>query len=307
MKNTLCLAYIGGNDLNDGKLEKQIKQINFNKLTHICIAFVLIREKNGVWLPYISEGLERGIRKIKAEVKYQNADTKILLSVGGAYADGFCKAARSDDSRKLFSQALIEILDEFNLDGIDIDWEFPGSSFGGITCCEHCKTDFVLLLEELRSRLGKRFLTVAVGSNRFFDVDVKKIGRIVDYVFVMTYDLGITHSNVFLSKIFVAAWNFLGIPKHKVCIGVPIYGRNVRNLSDTIIYRELSKGKIFHYLGQSFSEYNGKKYSFDTDIDVEKKAYWAFKNDLGGVFCWEITGDDNNRMLDAMSRGINGK
>ncbi len=302
MKNMLCLAYLA---CNDGKLEDRLKQIDFNKLTHICIAFVLIKEKDGVWLPYVSEELERGIKEIKAEVKSQNADTKILLSVGGAYADGFCMASRTKDSRRLFINEIAAILDEYELDGVDIDWEYPGEPMLGITCCKHCKTDFILLLEELKRQLKTKLLTIAVGSNRYFGHDVKRIGRVVDFVFVMTYDLGVMHSNMYLSKIFVTMWKYLGIPKHKVCIGVPIYGKNVKNLSDTIIYRELSKGKIFHYLGQSFSEYNGKKYSFDTDIDVEKKAYWAFKNDLGGVFCWEITGDDNNRMLNAMSRGIN--
>ncbi|MGN1328257.1 MAG: glycoside hydrolase family 18 protein [Eubacterium sp.] len=307
MKNKLCLAYICGNDKNDGMLDDQLKKIDFNKLTHICIAFSLIKENGGYWLPYISEELAMGIKKIKGEIKAQNADTKILLSVGGAYADGFCMASRTAESRRLFAQTIVAIIDEFDLDGVDIDWEYPGESMLGITCCEHCKSDFIQLLEELRALLKSRYLTVAVGSNRYFGIDVKRLGAIVDYVFVMTYDLGVMHSNVFLSKTFVTMWRLFGIPKNKLCIGVPIYGKNVKNLDDTKKYCELSRGKLNHFLGQSFSEYDGKKYSFDTDIDVEKKARWALKNDLGGVFCWEITGDENNRLLSAMNRGIYGK
>lgn len=307
MKNKLCLAYIWCGDKQDGSFDEKLKQTDFSKLTHTCIAFSLIKENDGEWLPYLSESVKIGILKIKAEIAVQNADTKILLSVGGAYADGFCMASRTEKSRKLFSKAIVEILDEFDLDGVDIDWEFPGESILGITCCEHCKSDFIQLLEELRALLKSRYLTVAVGSNRYSGIDVKKLGSIVDYVFVMTYDLGVTHSNVFLSKFFVTMWKLLGVPKHKLCIGVPIYGKNIKNLSDTINYCEASKGKITHYLGQSFSELNGKKYSFDTNIDVEKKARWASKKDLGGVFCWEITGDENNGMLNAMNRGIHGK
>ncbi|MGN1421118.1 MAG: glycoside hydrolase family 18 protein [Eubacterium sp.] len=307
MKNKLCLAYIWCGDRQDVNFDEQLKQIDFKKLTHICIAFSLIKENGGYWLPYISEELAVGIKKIQEEIKAQNADTKILLSVGGAYADGFCMASRTKENRRLFAQTIVDIIDEFDLDGVDVDWEYPGESMLGITCCEHCKSDFIQLLEELRSLLKSRYLTVAVGSNRYIGIDVKKLGSIVDYVFVMTYDLGVMHSNVLLSKLFVTMWKILGIQRHKLCIGVPIYGKNVKNLNDTLNYCELSKGRITHYLGQSFSEYNGEKYSFDTDIDVEKKARWALKNDLGGVFCWEITGDENNRMLNAMNRGIHGK
>lgn len=307
MKNKLCLAYIWCGGEQDGSFEERFKQIDFTKLTHICIAFALIKENDGFWLPYITEELAVGIKKIQKEIKAQNADTKIILSVGGAYADGFCRASRTTESRRLFAQSIVDIIDEFDLDGVDIDWEFPGESILGTTCCKHCKSDFIQLLEELRALLKSRFLTVAVGSNRYIGIDVKRLGAIVDYVFVMTYDLGVTHSNVFLTKIFVTMWKIFGIPKHKLCIGVPFYGKNVKNLDDTKNYCELSKGKISHYLGQSFSEYDGKNYSFYTDIDVENKARWALKNDLGGVFCWEITGDENNRLLSAMNRGIYGK
>ncbi len=303
--NKLCLAYIVGNDLSNGEFETKLKQIDFNKLTHISVAFSLIREINGKWLPYITDKTRSGIDKIKAEIKAQKADTKIILSVGGAGADGFCQATGTEEGRKCFTDAIIELVDEFSLDGVDIDWEFPGEPVFGIACCKHCKTDFILLLEELRRRLGSRLLTVAVGSNRYFGIDIKRLGRIVDYVLVMTYDLGVMHSNIYLSKAFVTMWNLLGIPKNKVCIGVPLYGRNVKKLKEDISYCEACKGKISCFLGQSFSNYNGSKWCFDTEKDVEMKASWAEKNGFGGVFCWEITGDDSNRIINAMNSGIN--
>lgn len=304
MKNKLCLAYIVGNNSSNREFDAKLKQIDFNELTHISVAFSLIKETDGKWLPYISNQIRTGIAKIKAEIKAQNADAKILLSVGGAGADGFCQASGTEDGRKCFADAIIELVDEFSLDGIDIDWEFPGESVFGIACCKHCKTDFLLLLEELRRRMGSRLLTVAVGSNRYFGIDVKRLGRIVDYVLVMTYDLGVMHSNIYLSKAFVTMWKLLGIPKNKVCIGIPVYGRNVKRLKEDIKYCEASNGKISCFLGQSFSKYNGAKWCFDTEKDVARKAAWAAKNGFGGVFCWEITGDDSNRILNAMNSGI---
>lgn len=306
MKKRLCLAYIIGADTPDKNLDEKLKQIDFKKLTHICIAFSLIRENNGEWLPYVTDEVAGGIHKIKAEIERQGADIKILLSVGGAGADGFCMAARSAQSRRRFTRELMDIINSYDLDGVDIDWEFPGESAFGIHSCDHCKSDFVLLLEELKGALNKRLLTIAVGSNRYFGLAVKRIGEIVDYVFVMNYDLGLMQSNIFLSKTFVTMWRWLGIPKNKVCIGVPLYGRNVKKLSESVAYYEAAQGKITHYLGQSFSKYHGKTYCFDTEKDVERKARWANQNSLGGVFCWEISCDDHNRILNAMSRGING-
>ena len=135
-------------------------------LTHISVAFSKIIETDGNWLPYISDEIKSGINKIKAEIISQNADTKLLLSVGGIKADGFCQASRTKESRAIFADKIVEMIDEFSLDGIDIDWEYPGESMLGITCCEHCKTDLILLLQELRNRLGEKLLTVAVCSNR---------------------------------------------------------------------------------------------------------------------------------------------
>lgn len=307
MNDKLCLAYIPGNDAPNGSLDATLKRLDFKKLTHICVAFSRIEEKNGVWLPVVSGEIGRGIEKIKTAVKAEGAGTKILLSVGGAGADGFCRASRSDASRKAFSNELVRLIDEFQLDGADIDWEFPGESLFGTACCKACKKDFILLMEEIRQRLGSRLLTAAVGSNRYFGIDVKRLGRAADYVFVMTYDLGVTHSNAVLSKMFVTMWRLLGIPAKKLCIGVPIYGRNVKRLEESISFRRAAEGRISHLFCQSFSDIDGAKWCFDTEKDVLRKARWARKRKLGGVFCWEISSDKNNLMLSAMYNGINGK
>lgn len=304
MKNKLCLAYISVGNLNHAETDKKLRQIDFKKLTHIAVAFSSIKKTDGRFLPCVSPEYRNAVAKIRAEIKTQNADTKVILSVGGAMADGFCDASRTEKSRNDFADRLVACINELSMDGVDIDWEFPGESALGIKCCKHCKEDFILLLETLRQRLGSRLLTVAVGSNRYFGIDVKRLGRVVDYVFVMTYDLGMMHSNLYLSKAFVTMWRLLGIPKNKTCIGVPFYGRNVKKLQEDISYRDAYLGKISYFLGQSFSNINGAKWCFDTEEDVERKAYWANKNDLGGVFCWEISGDKDNRLLNAMNRGI---
>lgn len=304
MKNNVCLAYIYAPDSRDRNLDEKINKIDFCKLTHIAIAFSQIKETDGFWTAYVTDEVRSGIIKIMNEIKRQNADTKVLLSVGGAGADGFCQASQTKQARKKFADSCLKLVDEFELDGIDLDWEFPGESVLKIQSCKHCKKDFLLLLDECRRQLKMKLLTIAVGSNRYFGIDVKNIGRLVDYVFVMTYDLGPMHSNIFLSKAFTSMWNILGVAKNKICIGVPFYGRNVKDLEKDTAFNNAKNGKITYFLGQSFSDYYGNKYCFDTPSDVLRKGAWASRNGFGGIFCWEITGDCKNQMLTAMSESV---
>lgn len=296
----ICLGYIACSNAADAEFEEQLKQIDFKKLTHAAVAFSGIQLEDGKWIAVLSPAVEAGIQKIKAEITAQNANTKLLLSVGGAGCDGFCQAARTESGRRRFAESISALIDRFALAGADIDWEFPGESVLDICSCKHCKTDFILLLEALRMQLKQHILTIAVGSNRYFGIDVKRVGAIVDYVFVMTYDLGIMHSNAYLSKAFVTMWHLLGIPKDQLCIGVPLYGRNIKNLKLDMAFQRLSNGKIKRFLGQSFSRYENATWCFDTEEDVRKKARWAQKTGLGGIFCWEMKNDDRNRILNAM-------
>lgn len=303
MNDKVCLAYICINSLSDNN-GNIMQKTDFKKLTHICIAFAQIKQINGKWLPYIAEDAGEKIAKLKAEINNQKAGTKILLSVGGASQDGFCQASRTPENRKLFSEKLGKIVNDLHLDGIDIDWEFPGESSLGIASCKNCKKDYILLLKAIRKQLKDKLLTVAVGSNKFIGVDVKALAKIVDFVLVMTYDLGISHSNTYLAKLFINMWMLHGVPNNKLCVGVPFYGRNVKNIEESISYCEAINGNISHIAGQSFSHYKGKKWCFDTESDIKEKAQWAVKKKLAGIFCWEISTDVNNRLISAMYSNI---
>ena len=57
-----------------------------------------------------------------------NADLKIVISVGGANAAanaGFASATDTEENRQSFVKNVIKFLRDRDLDGIDLDWEFP--------------------------------------------------------------------------------------------------------------------------------------------------------------------------------------
>ena len=154
------------------------------------------------------------LRKLKA----QFPNLKILISIGGwTYSKYFSDAAATDAKRKAFVSSCLNmflkgdlpVIDGFGgpgsgagiFDGIDIDWEYPGSPNGhvGNHYSAADKQNFTLLLAELRAQLdaygnqtGKRYyLTAATpaGQDKIATIETDKIGQYLDYNNVMTYDM----------------------------------------------------------------------------------------------------------------------
>ncbi|MFD7989148.1 glycosyl hydrolase family 18 protein [Kitasatospora indigofera] len=157
------------------------------------------------------------LRQLKA--KYPNL--RLTMSLGGwTYSKYFSDAAATDASRKAFVSSCVDMFLKGNLpkniagdasggvasaaglfDGIDIDWEYPGSP-GGHTGNHYSaadKANFTLLLKEFRTQLdaygatvGKKFLLTAAlpsGQDKISYLETDKIGAYLDYADIMTYDM----------------------------------------------------------------------------------------------------------------------
>ena len=168
----------------------------------------------------------------------------ILLSIGGWTAGGFSEMASIDRRRKAFAKDCKRIVKEYNLDGIDIDWEYPSCSEAGISSSPADIDNFTLLMKELRKALGKSYLLscATIADARF--VDFKAIEPYVDLVNIMMYDVGnppYHHAALYRSEMSgrVTAQEALqlhleaGMPVNKLVLGVPFYGRSVKGFGDT--------------------------------------------------------------------------
>lgn len=50
-----------------------------------------------------------------------------MLSIGGwSSSDSFSDAALTRNRRQRFAHSAVEMMREYNFDGIDVDWEYPG-------------------------------------------------------------------------------------------------------------------------------------------------------------------------------------
>lgn len=122
-------------------------------------------------------------------LKEKNPGLKVLLSIGGWGSGGFSTMASRRHDRSNFVKDCGRVVNEYNLDGIDIDWEYPTSNAAGIDNSPKDTKNFTTLMKDLRKVLGDdKLLTLAsVASGEY--IDFKAVSQVVDFVNIMSYDM----------------------------------------------------------------------------------------------------------------------
>lgn len=127
-----------------------------------------------------------------AELKEQNPELKIMLSVGGGTCPGWADATVDADARAKLIASCVAAVEEFQLDGIDLDWEFPGHG-NAIDHNPNDKANFEALIREMRAALGEdKILTIAASSKDFYLTtccDLPSVIDELDFVNVMSYTM----------------------------------------------------------------------------------------------------------------------
>jgi chitinase len=230
-------------------------RVHAEKLTHINYAFGLVSTNGEAFLrtnapPHLAQ-----LQALKA----RNPNLKVILSIGGWGADNFSDAALTDDSRQKFARSCVNLLKSYALDGIDLDWEYPGQLGPGIKYREDDKTNFTAMLRELRAQLDvlsderKRIgadrytLTIATAGGAYFKhTEMEKVHAYVDWINIMTYDFyGISTPAGHHATLFTPASTYYrrtsdsdvkdhlnaGIPSNKLVIGAAFYGKAWNNVT----------------------------------------------------------------------------
>lgn len=100
----------------------------------------------------------------------------------------------TQETRDTFVKSTIDFINEFRLDGVDIDWEYPGQPGAGNPYRPEDRENFTLLMKELREAMddtGKELTLTfaAAASERFFEhVELTEVMKYADYINLMTYD-----------------------------------------------------------------------------------------------------------------------
>ncbi|PZM62181.1 glycoside hydrolase family 18 protein [Paenibacillus dendritiformis] len=166
---------------------------------NVDIAFIAFAKIDGTNIYFHEDGTTNDqIKENIKKLKEHNPKIKMVLAIGGYGADGFSDASL-DGNRYLFTESIINMVKELELDGVDIDWEYPAFHAWNTQKARPEDTqNFTSLLKELREKLyrlphpknKKYLLTFASGTQDWYfqNVEVKKVEKYVDYINVMTYD-----------------------------------------------------------------------------------------------------------------------
>ncbi|MCF8222364.1 MAG: glycoside hydrolase family 18 protein [Bacteroidales bacterium] len=167
------------------------QDIPVEKLTHIIFSFTEVIDNRMVF-PDKSMG-----DKLKnlVDQKEKNPGLKIMVACGGwGGSGGFSDMAADPDSRNIFVESVIEFINNYNLDGLDVDWEYPGLPGIGNPFRPEDREHFTSLMKEIREAMDEtgRKLTLtfaAAGWNMYFDnIEPSEVMKHADYMNLMTYD-----------------------------------------------------------------------------------------------------------------------
>jgi GH18 family chitinase len=197
-----------------------------------------------------------GVYGVLYTLRRNNPKLKLDLSVGGwTLSEAFPWMASDPVRRKTFVDSVVHFLQEFDFDGIDIDWEYPGTdgAVPGMARSDDPQ-NYLQLLKDLRAgmdwlgaKTGKKYrLSSAIPATKakLDKINWTEVGKYLDRLYVMTYDLtgawerNISHHTPLLtnpnangsstgtSAEFAMDYLMLkGVPANKLKIGVANYHR----------------------------------------------------------------------------------
>ena len=340
-------------------------KLSARKLTHLNYAFAnIVDGEVAVGNPSVDVQGPDNFAQLRA-LKKKSPQLKTLISVGGwEWSGRFSDAALTPESRAKFAQSGVRFVRTHGFDGIDIDWEFPvaGGKDDNVRRPED-KGNFTRLLQSLREALdaaGRKdkrhyLLTVAAGNNASYlvNTDMAAVGRLLDWVNVMTYDMtgpwskrsghvaplyrdpAMTapdtdpRNNVAeVVDLFLAA----GVPAAKIVMGVPFYGYawkgcatgqdgqyqlcegkgrgtweegalDYADIVDHVIDRD---GYVRHWNDAArvpylFKPSTGEFITYDDPRSLKEKMRFVKAKRLAGAMFWQVTGDRQDALLDALA------
>lgn len=286
-----------------GNANSMLNSINFDALTHINYSFGI--PNTGTGSIYIASPtlLKNMVTKAHA------AGVKVNISIGGAGSGSTAIASICASNKQARMVDSIEnFIKRYNIDGVDLDWEFPESQTE-ITYLENLLMDLRIKLNDMENAYGRYIeLTVATNPTDYYGKTLTTTATsYLDYINIMAYDGGSPHhSNTEYANTGLNYWSVLrGIPASMLVIGVPFYSRNsglgyssYRSFSNSNPAGAYSDADGYFTASGYTHDYNSRPI-LEEKADLVKTTYHA-----GGMMIWELTQDrtDQYSLLDAIGQ-----
>ena len=230
----------------------------------------------------------------EARAATRASGSKLIVCIGGnGRSAGFTHAVANKERRAKFVESLTSLADKYQLDGIDLNWEYPGYDFKtGYASDDVLHRDYrgmARLLKLLHASFAPkgRIITLAYYPDSKQEQLITSYGfaKYVAAMHMMSYDQPGRHSTWEFAER-VAKQGARMLPAHQVTLGLPFYGRHV-STGDWKSYEDLVQAHA--PLAPGTDEAGG--YYFNGPDLIMRKTRLARELGLGGVMIWEVGQD----------------
>ena len=214
---------------------------------------------------------------------------KLLVCFGGnSRTNGFPAVATSAELRRVFARNVLEFLVAHELDGVDLNWEYPRTraEWAGLW----------LLIDELHALLAPRglVLTMAVYPSQEPLLPPTALAKL-ELVLDMAYDNVCArgerppckHSTLAFAERVVDDAERAGFPLAKLALGVPFYARDVYT-GAAVTYAALVEQ---HGVDKNPRSDRTGNWYYNGPATLAKKVHLAHQRGLGGIMIWELGQD----------------
>lgn len=338
-------------------------KIDYSQISHLNYGFAVI--ENGVVTAHDTAQAPTLMKQIAKDSNHQGITN--MLSVGGwdnSQEGAFEAATVTPEATERLAQSIVDYMLKWKFRGVDIDWEYPDN--------DQEKKQFTNLITLLRSKLDAAGLqddwyyqlSAAVTTNykNIEFINPVVTAPLLDSVNVMAYDIHgafepVTGHNAPLyanskdtdpklnassaMQEYVTTWQ---VPKNKLMMGIPFYGRGWGDVAPTEIVPDLpglfatgsatvhgawddvgeftgtnpwyvlkDKAASADYTRYWDSEsgvpylYNAKTKEFLTYDDpqsVQEKVDYINTQSFGGAIIWDLSGDTSQHELGSIVKTI---
>ncbi|KAF9873540.1 hypothetical protein CkaCkLH20_08999 [Colletotrichum karsti] len=245
------LAYFQGYGMGRKCLYQDALQIDTTKFTHLHFGFGVLSSR---WEVSVGDKLStyqfgefKRIRNAKRILSFGGWDFSTFPDTYSIFREGVKPANRMTMARNI-----ADFINKHNLDGVDIDWEYPGAP--DLPDFDPGKPEdgpnYLAFLAVLKNLLPGKSVAIAAPASYWYlkQFPIKEISKVVDYIVYMTYDLHgqwdahnqysqeycptgdclRSQVNLTETKQALAMITKAGVPGNKIVVGVSSYGRSFK-------------------------------------------------------------------------------
>ena len=214
----------------------------------------------------------------------------------GAHSSSAWKTMITDTAAcRTFAVNIKAMLEEYNLDGVDLDFEWAETSTQF--------ADYSQAIVTLRETIGNGYTISAQLHPLYYALSGGALNAL-DYAFLQCYG---PLPNRFPYSVFTeniqTVINY-GVPPAKLVAGMPFYGVSADSTKKTVAYFDLVQESLIDSTTQNEATYESVLYVYNGQATIAEKTIYAASNDLAGMKSWDLASDvaytDSLSLLKAM-------